>query len=152
MKNEVLKIATSSEVWIFMFDTNRSQRNVPVHIRQGGGGAVIDKCCSLLVHEAGPKRHDFHRYFQQKSKSHWFKKLFQVVRFSEIHSFGVRRYVAVTLQRQYQKFETNIPRKGIARPQNQFPHSCVCERFIYSHNRSAFTYRKIRGPNLEIYR
>jgi hypothetical protein len=25
-----------------------------------------------------------------------------------------------------------IPRKGIARPQSQFPHSCVCERFIYS--------------------
>ncbi len=23
-----------------------------------------------------------------------------------------------------------IPRKGIARPQSQFPHSCVCERFL----------------------
>ncbi len=32
---------------------------------------------------------------------------------------------------QYRKFETNIPSKGIARPQSQFPHSCVCERFIY---------------------
>jgi hypothetical protein len=32
------------------------------------------------------------------------------------------------------KFKTNIPRKGIARPH---PHSCVCERFIYSHDRSA---------------
>jgi hypothetical protein len=40
---------------------------------------------------------------------------------------------------QYQKFETNIPRKGIARPQSQFPHSCGCERFIYSNNRSAFS-------------
>ncbi len=38
---------------------------------------------------------------------------------------------------QYWKFETNIPRKGTARPQSQFPHSCVCERFIYSHDRSA---------------
>jgi hypothetical protein len=27
--------------------------------------------------------------------------------------------------------ETNIPRKGIARPPSQFPHSYVCERFIY---------------------
>ncbi len=27
-------------------------------------------------------------------------------------------------------------RKGIARPQSQFPHSLVCERFIYSHDRS----------------
>jgi hypothetical protein len=32
---------------------------------------------------------------------------------------------------QYRKFETNIPRKEIARPQSQFPHSCVCERFIF---------------------
>ncbi len=29
------------------------------------------------------------------------------------------------------KFEPNIPRKGIAQPQSKFPHSCVCERFIY---------------------
>ncbi len=28
--------------------------------------------------------------------------------------------------------KTNIPRKGIARPQSQFPHSCVCERFSYT--------------------
>jgi hypothetical protein len=26
-----------------------------------------------------------------------------------------------------------IPRKGIAQPQFQFPHSCVCERSLYSH-------------------
>ncbi len=48
---------------------------------------------------------------------------------------GKGRYTAKT---QYRKFETNIPRKGIARPQSQFPHSCVCVRFIYSHNQSAF--------------
>ncbi len=35
------------------------------------------------------------------------------------------------------KFETKIHRKGIAR--SQFPHSCVSERFIYSHNRSAYS-------------
>jgi hypothetical protein len=40
---------------------------------------------------------------------------------------------------QYRKFETNIPRKGIVRPQSQFPHSCVCERFIYSHDQSAYS-------------
>jgi hypothetical protein len=43
---------------------------------------------------------------------------------------------ARTTKTQYRKFETNIPRKGIARPQSQFPHSRVCEGFIYSHNRS----------------
>jgi hypothetical protein len=29
--------------------------------------------------------------------------------------------------------ETNIPRKGILGSQSQFPHSCICEWFIYSH-------------------
>jgi len=38
-----------------------------------------------------------------------------------------------------QKIRTNIPRKRIAKPQSQFPHSCVCERFIYSHHRSAYS-------------
>jgi hypothetical protein len=37
-----------------------------------------------------------------------------------------------TAKNQYWKFETNIPRKGIGRPQSQCPHSCVCERFTYS--------------------
>ncbi len=37
---------------------------------------------------------------------------------------------------QYRKFETYIPRKGTAQPQCQFPHSSVCELFIYSHDRS----------------
>ncbi len=36
--------------------------------------------------------------------------------------------------------KTNIPRKRIAWPQSQFPHSCVCERFIYSHHRSACSF------------
>ncbi len=32
-------------------------------------------------------------------------------------------------------FNLCIPRKGTARPLSQFLHSCVCERFIYSHQR-----------------
>ncbi len=32
-----------------------------------------------------------------------------------------------TAKTQYRKFETNILRKGIARPKSQFPHTCVCE-------------------------
>ncbi len=44
-----------------------------------------------------------------------------------------------TAKTQYRKFEINIPRKGIARPQSQFPHSCVCERFIYSQDLSAYS-------------
>ncbi len=44
-----------------------------------------------------------------------------------------------TAKTQYQKFETNIPRKGIARPQSQYPQSCVSQRFIYSHDWSAYS-------------
>jgi hypothetical protein len=43
---------------------------------------------------------------------------------------------------------------GIARPQSHFPHSCVCERFIYSQDRSTYCIscsRKDR-PILEIYK
>ncbi len=38
-----------------------------------------------------------------------------------------------TAKTKCRKFETNIPRKGISKSQSQFPHSCVCERIIYSH-------------------
>jgi hypothetical protein len=44
-----------------------------------------------------------------------------------------------TAKTKCQKFETNIPRNGISGPQSQFPHSCVCERIIYSHDGSAFS-------------
>jgi hypothetical protein len=50
--------------------------------------------------------------------------------------FFVTIHTANTKCRQ---FETNIPRKGITGSQSQFPHSCVCERIIYSHNGSAFS-------------
>ncbi len=39
----------------------------------------------------------------------------------------------------YRTFETYISRKGTARPQSQFLHSCFCVRFIHSHNRSAYS-------------
>jgi hypothetical protein len=31
-----------------------------------------------------------------------------------------------------------FPEKGIARSQSRFPHSCVCERFVYYQDRSTF--------------
>jgi hypothetical protein len=45
--------------------------------------------------------------------------------------------VQYTAKTQYRKFETNISRKENALPQSQFLHSYFCERFIYSHDRSA---------------
>ncbi len=44
-----------------------------------------------------------------------------------------------TTKTQYRNFEKSIPRKGIARPQSHFPHLCVCERFKYSHDGSAYS-------------
>jgi hypothetical protein len=35
-------------------------------------------------------------------------------------------------------FDLCILIKGTARPQSQFPQSCVCGRFIYSHERSTY--------------
>jgi hypothetical protein len=37
------------------------------------------------------------------------------------------------------RYKYSIPRKGIAWPQSQFLHSCVCEQFTYSHHRSAYS-------------
>ncbi len=46
-----------------------------------------------------------------------------------------------------------IPRKGIARPKSQFPHSCVFERFIYSQDQSTyFPASRIGRPILGIYK
>jgi hypothetical protein len=44
-----------------------------------------------------------------------------------------------TAKAQFRKFKTNISRKGTAWPKSQFLHSCFCERFIYSHDRSAYS-------------
>ncbi len=49
-----------------------------------------------------------------------------------------------TLQRQFRLY---IPFLGIARPQSQFPHSCVCEQFIYSQDRSTNFLQQKRQTN-----
>jgi hypothetical protein len=38
----------------------------------------------------------------------------------------------------HRKFETKIPRNETARPRSQVLNSCICERIIYSHERSAY--------------
>ncbi len=53
---------------------------------------------------------------------------------------GPRRSIsACTAKNQCRKLKPNIPRKWIARPQSQFPNSCVCERLLCSHDRSAYS-------------
>ncbi len=58
-----------------------------------------------------------------------------------------------TAKTQCRKFETNIPRKGIAQPQFQFLQSCICEIFIiFPRSVCLFCCRKICGPILGIYK
>jgi hypothetical protein len=63
---------------------------------------------------------------------------------------GKKEEVNNALQR---KSHLCIPFLGIARPQSQFPHSCVCERFIYSQDRSTYIMpqnRQIHLGNIKI--
>jgi hypothetical protein len=46
---------------------------------------------------------------------------------------GINRYTATAIP-------FYIPFLGIARPQPQFPHSCVLERFIYSQDQSTYVF------------
>ncbi len=49
---------------------------------------------------------------------------------------------STALQRQIPKFrnkQSQKRNKGISGSQSQFPPSCVCERFIYSHNRPGYS-------------
>ncbi len=56
------------------------------------------------------------------------------------YSSDILLWICIALQRhKKRKFETNILRKGIARPQSKLPHPWVCERFIYSQDRCAFS-------------
>ncbi len=68
---------------------------------------------------------------------------------------GCATLTLCTAKNQYRKLETDITRKGIARTQSQFPHSFVCQRFIYSHDQSAYSailLKEIGGPILGIYK
>ncbi len=58
--------------------------------------------------------------------------------YGSIEHYGTVQVINYTAKIQYRKFQTNIPRKGIVRLRSQFPHS-VCERFIYSHDRFAYS-------------
>ncbi len=53
----------------------------------------------------------------------------------KVVGIGIHCCVTNTLCR---KSNLCIPRKGIAWPHSQFLHSCVCERFIYSQDRSTY--------------
>jgi hypothetical protein len=59
---------------------------------------------------------------------------------------GTNIVLFTALQRQFRLY---IPLLGIAWPQPQFPHSCVCERFIYSQDRSTYFLQQKRQTHRE---
>ncbi len=66
-----------------------------------------------------------------------------LVRFSKICRNLDPDLHRTTLQRKSHAFI--FPEKGIAWPQSQFPHSLVCERFIYSQDRSTYFPAELTG-------
>jgi hypothetical protein len=60
----------------------------------------------------------------------------------ELHKCTVIRHFlfAYTAKTQDRKFKANIHRKENARLQSQILHSCICERFIYSSDRFAYSF------------
>ena len=69
----------------------------------------------------------------------FFTEFLTNVKSTEIYDFS-----NCTLQR---KSHLCISFLGIARPQSQFPHSCVYERFIYSQDRSTYFLEQNRQTN-----
>ena len=57
-----------------------------------------------------------------------------------------------TAKTKCRKLETNIPRKGISGSQSQFPHSCVCERFIKSQDWYTYFLQQSRQTIVGIYK
>jgi hypothetical protein len=61
---------------------------------------------------------------------------------SILHPYQIFRWVLTCrpVGALHRKSHLCIPFLGIARPQPQFPHSCVCERFIYIVPGSVYTF------------
>ncbi len=53
------------------------------------------------------------------------------------HAIG-RKHANNIVYALYRKFETNIPRNDTVRPRSLFLYSCICERFKFSHDWSAY--------------
>ncbi len=82
-------------------------------------------------------RSDSNNYLFKVSPFAWGLGTLELILLRPVRDAAIRE--SCTAKTKCRKFETNIPRKGISGPQCQFPHSCVCERIIYSHDGSAFS-------------
>ncbi len=87
---------------------------------------MVDSTCSRekvhIYSQLGPRLAKF-----AASRFHWEKAC---ARF-----WGTETSKLCTVQR---KSDLSTPRKTAAQLQSQFPDSCICERFIYSHDRSTY--------------
>jgi hypothetical protein len=114
-----------------------TRRNIPTwfcRIENRKKNLVQHKYLVVITHLVS-----FGRAKQQLKLSQWQKKIARFIlkiRISE-GDFGKKNGGNILQRTNTRKFETNIPKKGIALPQSQFSHSCVIERFIYTHDRSA---------------
>ncbi len=108
----------------------------------GGAAALLRYSSSLQLSDT------YIREFKYK------KSALVVIKEDELIAFSLSLWKFYTAKKQYRKFETNIPRKGIARPQSNFHiRVCVFERLICMYPRPIciFFCRKICGPILGIY-
>jgi hypothetical protein len=83
----------------------------------------------LLCRSSLPGRYLYNDFEEISKKSKWKMAM------TSVHHMLFFLSLTTTLQIY---FDFCIPRRGTARPLSQFPHSCVCERFIYSHDRSTY--------------
>ncbi len=107
--------------------------------------AVITYMCSVYAFAGAIQRHWSICRKIWKQENQRYDQIIFVSKYLDVSMSA-----CLTAKKQYRKFETNISRKEIARPHPQFPHSCVCERFIYVFPRSVclFCCKKICGPIL----
>jgi len=87
--------------------------------------------------------------FTLKSKSRSLEKQIYVIEREKTEQFHLVA-MSSTAKTMYRKFKINIPINETAQPRSQFPHACICERFIYSQDRSACN--KIGRPILAIHK
>jgi hypothetical protein len=102
-------------------------------------GHLILEIITGIENHLSCKPHSLSRWFVFKHtiSFFWPEKCYCVIK---KYRFG--QSVLCGAKTQYREFETNIPRKGITRPQSPFSTFmclCVWERFIYSHDRSAYS-------------
>jgi hypothetical protein len=91
-----------------------------------------------------------HRIFKGLSKDGGWVDIAKYLRTSSFNEGLPINTISATLQG---KSHLCIPSLGIARPQSQFPQSCVCERFyVFPGLVHIFPCSRIGRPNLEIYK